>query len=78
MGGRSLTVAARSACGGPGGGRGELLASLPRGNAVTFDYTPEHRRGEDFHLSDANLLSIAVEPTPSSAGHLADEGIGPT
>ena len=55
-----------------------LLATLPRGNAVTFDYTPEHRRGEDFHLSDSNLLSIALEPTPLSAGRLIDGGIGPT
>ena len=40
-----------------------LLSTLPRGNAVTFDYTPEHRRGEDFHLSDSNLPSIALVGT---------------
>ncbi len=41
-----------------------LLPTLPRGNAVTFDYTPEHRRGEDFHLSDSNVLSIALADPP--------------
>ena len=47
--------------------RGELLATLPHGNAVTFDYTPEHRRGDGFHLSDSNLLSIAPVQTSRSA-----------
>ena len=67
-----------------------LLPTLPRGNAVTFDYTPEHRRGEDFHPSDSNLLSIALEPMPPSAKMphrpvapsagrpIADEGIDAT
>ena len=27
-----------------------LLSTLPRGNAVTFDYEPEHRLEENFHL----------------------------
>ena len=27
-----------------------LLPTLPRGNAVTFDYEPEHRLEENFHL----------------------------
>ncbi len=29
-----------------------LLPTLPRGNAVTFDYEPEHRLEENFHLLD--------------------------
>ncbi|MDA8376663.1 MAG: hypothetical protein M0Z50_06350, partial [Planctomycetia bacterium] len=30
----------------------QLLPTLPRGNAVTFDYEPEHRLEENFHLLD--------------------------
>ncbi len=29
-----------------------MLSTLPRGNAVTFDYGPEHRLEENFHLLD--------------------------
>ena len=30
-----------------------LLSTLPRGNAVTFDYESEHRLEENFHLLDS-------------------------